>query len=136
MNIRFKQLKRRRHYGFYKKNDIVALDSDFQISHQLLWNENSNSERLTITKVHLYPGKTNKRHKHKTSEQIWIAIKGEGTLLLDDDKTKYFMEGDVVRFADGDTHGIVNNSDSEFVYISVTTPPINFRYAYKEELKN
>jgi quercetin dioxygenase-like cupin family protein len=41
--------------------------------------------------------------------------------------------GDVVRFADGDIHGITNSSTEEFVYISVTSPPINFRYAYKGE---
>ena len=44
-----------------------------------------------------------------------------------------FDAGDVVRFADGDIHGLYNNSDSEFVYISVTSPPINFGYAYKKE---
>jgi quercetin dioxygenase-like cupin family protein len=116
---------------FIKKQNIVALDSDFQVSHQLLWNENSHSERITITKVHVYPGKTNSRHRHETSEQIWIALKGKGLLLLDNNATLEFLEGDVVRFADGDTHGIMNTSDEEFIYISVTSPPINFRYAYR-----
>jgi quercetin dioxygenase-like cupin family protein len=121
---------------FIKKEDIVTLDSDFQVSHQLLWNENSNSKRITITKVHVYPEKTNQRHKHESSEQIWIALQGRGTLLLNDDKTLEINEGDVVRFADGETHGITNNSDEEFIYISITSPPINFRYAYKGEKKN
>ena len=118
---------------FIHKKDIVALKSDFQESHQLLWNENSGSERITITKVHVYPGKTNGRHKHEHSEQIWIAIKGTGTLLLENNETKELNEGDVVRFADGDVHGITNHRNEEFVYISVTSPPINFRYAYKGE---
>lgn len=118
---------------FISKRDITILKSDFQDSHQLIWNENSSSERITITKVYVKPGKTNGRHKHEHSEQIWIAIKGTGTLLLDNDETKEFIEGDVVRFADGDIHGITNNSSEEFVYISVTSPPINFRYAYKGE---
>ena len=39
----------------------------------------------------------------------------------------------MVRFSSGEVHGLLNDSDEEFVYISVTTPPINFRYAYKEE---
>jgi quercetin dioxygenase-like cupin family protein len=120
---------------FICKQDIVALDSDFQVSYQLLWNENSASERMTITKVHVYPEKTNQRHQHESSEQVWIALKGKGVLLLANDETREFSEGDVVRFADGDMHGIYNNSDSEFVYISVTAPPINFRYAYKGEKK-
>lgn len=120
---------------FIQKKDIVVLKSDFQESHQLLWNENSGSERITITKVNVYPGKTNARHKHDHSEQIWIALKGTGTLLLANDETREFNEGDVVRFADGDIHGITNYSAEEFVYISVTSPPINFRYAYKDEKK-
>lgn len=56
-----------------------------------------------------------------------------GTLLLDNEETKEFAEGDVVRFAEGDINGITNLSNEEFVYISVTSPPINFRYAYKVE---
>lgn len=44
-----------------------------------------------------------------------------------------FREGDVVRFADGDIHGLMNNMNEEFIYISVTSPPINFRYAYQNE---
>ena len=114
---------------FINRNDVVALNSDFQTSYQLLWNENSKSERLTITKVQVFPGKTNSRHIHKSSEQIWIVLKGKGTLLLENDQTKEISEGDVVRFEDGETHGILNNSNDEFIYISVTSPPINFRYA-------
>lgn len=117
---------------FICKDSITALKSDFQTSYQLLWSENSASDRVTITKVHVYPGKTNFRHSHEGSEQIWIALQGTGTLLLADDQTKQFTEGDVVRFADGDIHGIHNNTNDEFVYISVTAPPINFRYAYNK----
>ena len=38
-----------------------------------------------------------------------------------------------VRFADGDIHGLKNNSQDVFEYISVTSPPINFGYAYKNK---
>lgn len=123
-------MKRRGNMEFIKKDDIVKLKTDSQESHQLLWNENSNSERVTITKVHVYPSMTNIRHKHCNSEQVWIALKGTGTLLLSDNQEKEFSEGDVVRFEDGDIHGIENRSSDEFVYISITSPPINFRYAY------
>ena len=44
-----------------------------------------------------------------------------------------FETGDVVRFADGDIHGLKNNSQDVFEYISVTSPPINFGYAYKDK---
>ena len=118
---------------FIRKEDIAILTSDFQDSHQLIWSENSSSERITITKVYVHPGKVNCRHQHECSEQIWIAVHGIATLLLDHDNTMDFREGDVVRFADGDIHGVMNNMNEEFIYISVTSPPVNFRYAYNNE---
>jgi hypothetical protein len=36
----------------------------------------------------------------------------------------------VVRFADGDVHGLENSGTLPFEYLSVTSPPINFDYAY------
>ena len=43
-----------------------------------------------------------------------------------------FAEGDVVRFEDGELHGFENSSDSEVEYLSVTSPPTNFRAAYEK----
>ena len=34
---------------------------------------------------------------------------------------------------DGDVHGLCNDGKVEFIYISVTSPPIDFGYAYKEK---
>lgn len=115
------------------KDTIKELSNPGVVSRQLLNAENSASERVTITEVHLEAGAVQPRHLHKTSEQIWYAVEGKGQLLLADDAARDFEKGDVVRFADGDIHGLCNNSDTEFVYISVTSPPINFSYAYKEK---
>ena len=121
------------HIEFIKKEEIKILSNPNCDSHQLLFPENSSSERVTVTKVQVKPNGTQLRHKHDSSEQIWIANKGTGMLLLADDEVREFTEGDVVRFADGDIHGILNDTDEIFEYISVTSPPINFRYAYKTE---
>jgi quercetin dioxygenase-like cupin family protein len=99
-------------------------------SQQLLFPENSASSRVTITKVTVAPGASSPRHRHETSEQVWIALSGTGTLLLDGATTQPIRAGDVVRFADGDVHGIANDTPEPFVYIAVTSPPINFRQAY------
>ena len=118
---------------FIKSTEIKELSNPGVISRQLLNPENSASERVTITEVHLIPGACQPRHIHETSEQIWYATKGRGKLLLANNTEKEFVEGDVVRFADGDVHGLLNDSNTEFIYISVTTPPINFGYAYKDK---
>ena len=118
---------------FIRKDSIVELANPGVVSRQLLNPDNSTSSRVTMTEVHVEPGVSQPRHTHEYSEQIWYATKGSGKLLLADDQTKEFKAGDVVRFADKDVHGLLNDGGTEFVYVSVTSPPINFGYAYKDK---
>lgn len=118
---------------FIEKNDIKELANPGVISRQLLNTENSVSQRVTVTEVHLEVGAVQPRHTHDFSEQIWYALQGTGKLLLADGQEKDFKAGDVVRFADKDVHGLLNDGTTEFVYVSVTAPPVNFGYAYKEK---
>lgn len=117
---------------FIKKSEIKELSNPGVISRQLISPGNSQSERVTVTEVHLTAGAVQSRHTHETSEQIWYAVKGEGQLLLADSQKRRFCRGDIVRFAEGEVHGLFNDSEDEFVYISVTSPPIDFGYAYDD----
>jgi len=118
---------------FIQAKTIRSLMNPGVVSRQLLNPDNSESRRITMTQVHVDAGAVQARHSHQASEQIWYAIQGNGRLLLADGEESAFEAGDVVRFAAGDIHGLRNDSDSEFVYISVTSPPIHFGYAYKKE---
>ena len=118
---------------FISKNSIVELSNPGVISRQLLNPDNSSSERVTITEVHLEIGACQPRHTHEASEQIWYATKGTGKLLLADGVEKEFAAGDLVRFADKDVHGLLNDGNEEFIYVSVTAPPIHFGYAYQDK---
>lgn len=118
---------------FINAKDIKVFQNNGVSSEQLLFPENSVSERVTITRVTVPPNAEQARHLHETSEQIWVALVGKGTLLLADNQTKEFNVGDVVRFADNDIHGLKNEKNVDFMYMSITSPPINFRNAYKEE---
>jgi len=113
-----------------RRSDVPVLSNSGVESHQLLFPENSSSARVTITKVILVPGAINPPHRHEASEQIWVAISGSGSLLLGEGQTLPLLEGDVVRFAEGEIHGFKNTGSVDFVYLSVTSPPINFRSAY------
>ena len=125
----------RKRYGmeFINRENIKEFSNPGVVSRQLINSENSESKRVTVTEVHLEIGASQPKHKHNTSEQIWYAIQGTGKLLLADEKEMIFSAGDVVRFEDNDIHGLLNNGDTEFIYISVTSPPIDFGYAYKDE---
>ncbi|WP_217695100.1 cupin domain-containing protein [Marinobacterium stanieri] len=115
---------------FLTDDAFMVLANPGVASTQLLSPHNSNSRRVTLTRVVVQPGHEQPRHSHPESEQIWIAVSGAGTLLLGDDKTLEFEAGQVVRFEDGDIHGFLNANDDPFIYISVTSPPIDFNYAY------
>jgi quercetin dioxygenase-like cupin family protein len=113
-----------------RRIEVVSFTNGGVISEQLLFPENSQSQRVTITRVTVAPGAKNPPHAHVASEQIWVALRGSGVLLLGGAATAPFAEGDVVRFVEGDVHGFENTGSTEFVYLSVTSPPINFRGAY------
>ncbi len=115
---------------FIPSAEIKVLSNTGVESQQLLFPENSASTRVTITRVTIAPGATSPRHRHETSEQVWVAVAGVGTLLLGEGHTRPLQTGDVVRFAEGDVHGLENTSSAPFVYFSVTSSPINFRQAY------
>jgi len=87
---------------FLSTNKFKTFANPGVTSIQLLFPHNSLSERVTITRVLVESNAEQPQHKHATSEQIWLAILGYGTLLLADDETPPFTAGDVVRFADGD----------------------------------
>jgi len=118
---------------FLPPERFTVLSNPGVTSTQLLSPHNSLSTRVTLTRVVVAPGAVQKRHTHKSSEQIWIAISGSGELLIENDATHPIQAGEVVRFADGDVHGFHNTGSADFIYLSVTSPPINFSSAYREE---
>jgi quercetin dioxygenase-like cupin family protein len=115
-----------------RASDIPEFSNAGVSSRQLLFPENSRSVRVTITRVTVHPGAKNPPHRHAASEQTWIALRGSGELLLEGGEVRPFSEGDVVRFEDGDLHGFQNTGAIEFEYLSVTSPPVNFRAAYEK----
>ena len=115
---------------FFEAKDVVELSNPGVVSRQLVWPGGSKDARATLTEVHVGSGAVQGRHAHEHSEQIWYALVGSGTLLLAEGGERPFRAGDVARFAPGDVHGL-RNGDGEFVYVSVTTPPLDFSGAYR-----
>ncbi len=113
-----------------RSEQFVTLANPGVTSLQLLSPHNSESARVTLTKVVVAPNATQPRHSHATSEQIWFVLSGAGNLLLANGERRQICAGDVVRFAEGEIHGLDNDGPLPFEYLSVTSPPINFDYAY------
>lgn len=113
-----------------RQSEIPVLTTSGIVSRQLLFPENSASKRVTITEVTVPVGGISPRHLHENAEQIWVAVRGSGNLLLAEDEAVPFQAGDVARFAEGDVHGFHNTGSEPFTYLSMTSPPVNFWPAY------
>jgi quercetin dioxygenase-like cupin family protein len=116
-----------------RKDSITTLANSGVQSEQLLFPENSASRRVTVTRVTVQPRAVNPPHRHAAAEQIWVALEGRGMLLLGGNRTEPIAAGDVVRFEDGELHGFSNIGDRPFVYLAVTSPPVNFRDIYAKD---
>jgi mannose-6-phosphate isomerase-like protein (cupin superfamily) len=114
----------------WRVTDCDVLSKPGIQSRQLVWPKNSPESRATITHVTMEPSAVSDRHAHARSEQIWIVERGEGTLLLRDEKTEFIRAGDIVRTPEGEVHGIVNRGSEPLVYLTVTIPPQDFSSAY------
>jgi len=64
-------------------------------------------------------------HKHKENEEIYIAVKGKGQLLLNDNYVD-LKEGTIVRVATDTERAIRNNSDAPFSFIVIQAKENSF----------
>src|SRR5258708_13809950 len=77
---------------------------------QIVSPHNSRSDRVTITRVTVAPGAHQPRHAHASSEQIWLALPGTGSLLFNYGQTSVAHAGDAARFTHGHNTRVENSS--------------------------
>lgn len=77
------------------------------------------------------PGAVSKLHSHPGSEQTWLVERGRASLLTAQGPGEPLRPGDVIRTPAGEPHGVANTGSEPFVYLSIATPPLDFRPAYR-----
>jgi len=65
-----------------RRTEVASFVNGGVTSEQLLFPENSQSQRVTITRVTIAPGGKNPPHAHAASEQIWVALRGSGVPVV------------------------------------------------------
>lgn len=86
--------------------------------------------RDRVRSLQLVSQKSGIQHRHPGAEQIWVALSGSATLLLDGGREAPLHAGNTYCFEPGEVHGIRNDSNGVFEYLSVTSPPESFEAAY------
>ena len=65
-------------------------------------------------------------HRHKVQEEVFIALKGDGTIILDGKRIK-MPEGTIVRVGPTVWRALGNDSKSDVVFMVLgAVPPTNF----------
>jgi uncharacterized cupin superfamily protein len=65
-------------------------------------------------------------HRHKVQEEVFIALKGDGTIILDGKRIK-MPEGTIVRVGPTVWRALGNDSKSDVVFVVLgAVPPKNF----------
>jgi quercetin dioxygenase-like cupin family protein len=75
----------------------------------------TNFARLTIN-----PGKSNNMHTHESIEQVYMVLKGGGTVQVGEER-KEVRAGDVVFLPTDVPHGFFNTTDKQAIVMLVGT---------------
>ncbi|MFA6857200.1 MAG: EFR1 family ferrodoxin [Treponema sp.] len=109
---------------FIRSAEIRTVMNPGVVIRKLFYRDGSENNCVTVTETHVKPSALQPRRTHESSALILYALKGRAKLLFADDSEQLFTAGDVVHFTGDAVYGLVNAGDDEFIYISVTCPPV------------
>ena len=93
-----------------------------QTSYLLLGEGDFGSAKLAITWVECEPGSEQTLHTHASAEQVYVIVKGAGTMLVGDQE-QAVEEGTMIFIPPGTPHAIRAPGASALAYVSATSPP-------------
>lgn len=93
-----------------------------QVSYLLLTKGQFGSKNLSITWVEGEPGSEQAVHAHEANEQVYIIVRGCGTMRVGDERREV-GPGTMVFTPPGAGHAIRNSGEEPLIYVSATAPP-------------
>jgi mannose-6-phosphate isomerase-like protein (cupin superfamily) len=95
---------------------------DGQVSYLTLAPGQHGSQHLAVTWVECAPGSQQPLHSHAESEQVYVIVRGRGTMIVGDE-SREVGPGDTILIPPGARHAIRNHTDAELVFASAASPP-------------
>jgi quercetin dioxygenase-like cupin family protein len=100
--------------------------------YQVFWQADAHGERFgekkpesmksftNFARITIQPGGTNQIHVHKDIEQVYIVLRGRGTVQVGDEKAEV-KAGDAIFLPANVPHGFVNTGDKPAVLLLIGT---------------
>jgi mannose-6-phosphate isomerase-like protein (cupin superfamily) len=111
--------------------DATVLARASAASRQLVWPGNAPDARVSVTRVTVARGGEQPRPAYADAQQIWIIEHDPAELLLTDDRSCPVEASEAARTPAGETDGLRNSGSEPFVFVTISTLPVDFRGAYE-----
>jgi mannose-6-phosphate isomerase-like protein (cupin superfamily) len=110
------------------RNDVPSfITKDKSEIREIMAPANSSIKGQSLAEAIVYPGDTTAAHIHKTSEEIYYILKGQG-IMWQDGEERPVKVGDAIANLPGVPHRITNNGSEPLVFLCICTP----RYTHED----
>ena len=113
--------------------DAAVKDFHRLSSHILMDAGELGSRHMTVTWIDVPPGVSQELHSHEEAEQVYVVVRGTGTLSTTGD-TEQLEQGDLALIPPATDHEIKNEGDTPFALVSVQSPAVAIEELYERQL--
>lgn len=90
-------------------------------NHQYYLEDNTELDKLTVSKTYLKPHQCTNGHKHADIDEVYIFVEGRGILTIGD-RNHVVEEGVVKYIPQGLFHKVNNTEERALIFLSVFNP--------------
>lgn len=105
-------------------SDAAVADFHRLSSHILMDAGEMGSRHMTVTWIEVPPGVSQELHSHEEAEQVYVVVKGTGTLSATGD-TERLEPGDLALIPPASDHTLANEGTETLALISAQSPAVS-----------
>jgi mannose-6-phosphate isomerase-like protein (cupin superfamily) len=102
-------------------------------SHILMDAGELGSRHMTVTWIEVPPGVSQTLHAHEEAEQVYVVVRGAGTLAVAGDSQR-LEPGDLALIPPASDHTIANEGGEDLALVSVQSPAVSVEESFGRQL--
>lgn len=114
-------------------SDAAVKDWHRLSSHILMDAGELGSRHMTVTWIDVPSGVSQQLHSHEEAEQVYVVVRGEGTLSAAGD-TETLVPGDLALIPPATDHVIANQGADQLALVSVQSPAVSVEETFGRQL--
>jgi mannose-6-phosphate isomerase-like protein (cupin superfamily) len=114
-------------------SDAAVKDWHRLSSHILMDAGELGSRHMTVTWIDVPTGVSQQLHSHEEAEQVYVIVRGEGTLSAAGD-TQTLVPGDLALIPPATDHVIANEGEEQLALVSVQSPAVSVEETFGRQL--